>query len=59
MDDVRFYCETMRGLEGEKLREFARRFARRYPEKTLRILESIGSWPSSEQDLRALQDVAS
>ena len=43
---------------GESLPDAARRFACEHPAMRLRVLDVIGSWPSSEPELRALQRAA-
>ena len=35
--------------------EAARAFCARYPEMASKLLDTIGSWPSSETELRAIQ----
>jgi len=53
---VAAYCLAFES-SGMKPREFARRFYARWPSKVLEIIEAIGSWPSSEPELRALQEL--
>lgn len=44
--------------EGETdLRPAARAIVRQDPDLALEVIETIGSWPSSEPELRALQQV--
>lgn len=43
--------------EGLTLREAANRFRARHPDRLVEILDTIGSYPSSEPELRALQAV--
>ena len=48
------YCKRF-ASSGETLTAFARWFCIHEPDAALRIMEMIGSWPSSEPELRALQ----
>lgn len=41
---------------GETLVNAARKYAATFPKTSLDIMETIGSWPSSEPELCALQD---
>lgn len=50
------YCKRFASSD-KAPREFARWFCRADPDAALRIMEIIGSWPSSEPELRALQQV--
>lgn len=43
--------------EGLSLRDAARRFRAHHPDRLVDILDTIGSFPSSEPELRALQAV--
>ena len=53
---VAIYCERF-AKSGMTPEEFARKFCIRNPKEALLILEEIGSFPSSEPELRALQKV--
>lgn len=51
---VAFYCERYR-ISGETPHGFARAMLVRDRELCLRVMEEIGSFPSSETELSALQ----
>lgn len=42
---------------GKTLKQAAQAVKTRHPETCLRVMETIGSWPSSEPELAALQSV--
>jgi hypothetical protein len=54
VNPVADYCARFKA-SGLDVRAFARRMLIREPDLCLRVLETIGSWPSSEPELAALQ----
>ena len=50
------YCRRF-ASSGQTPTYFARWYCRAHPLLALQIMEEIGSWPSSEPELRALQKV--
>jgi hypothetical protein len=59
MNDVIQISDAIRteARKGKTLKEAARIVKVRQPATCLRVMEAIGSWPSSEPELAALQAV--
>lgn len=49
--------ETQQRESNGTLKDAARWFSTKYPNLALEVMERIGSWPSSEAALAALQEV--
>ena len=56
--DIKFAVDWIRRYAAQcgSVSEAARRFAVRYESRMPAIAEELGSWPSSEPELRALVD---
>lgn len=57
MSPVLHAIETIKAFteQGASLEQAAREYRKHYPSRCVDVLDEIGSWPSSEPELAALQ----